>query len=93
MFEFPWICIYIYSCILKVTFGINGPNVKLHAVIKARNVTAIQMGFDWLLPVRESGSQNGLMDLFHIPSCSTIYFPMHVSVRFYNFTKRGDLTL
>ncbi|KJA21191.1 hypothetical protein HYPSUDRAFT_141069 [Hypholoma sublateritium FD-334 SS-4] len=80
-----WVSFLTHSprkiCILKATFGNNGPKVQLHTEIKARNVTAVQMGYDWLLPVREFGSQNGLMDFFHIPSCSTMYFPMHEKVQ------------
>jgi hypothetical protein len=65
------------SCVLKINF--TDCTVDLHAEIPAINVVGIKMGYDWLLPIREFSSPDDPIDLFHLPSCSTIYLPMHVS--------------
>ncbi|KAF8967168.1 hypothetical protein BDZ97DRAFT_1656887 [Flammula alnicola] len=67
--------------ILKANFGNMGPKVDLHAELSAQDVTSIEMGHDWLLPIREFASPDSFMDLFHIPSHSTLYLPMHEKVQ------------
>ena len=62
---------------LKVNF--TDRKVNLHAEIPAVNVVGIKMDYDWLLPIKEFSSPDDLMDLIHIPSCSSVYLPMHVS--------------
>lgn len=66
-------------CVLKVDF-INY-TANLHAKIPAINCVGIRMNYDWLLPIREFSSPDDPIDLFHLPSCSTLYLPMHENVR------------
>ena len=69
---------------LKVNF--TSYKVNLHTEIPAINVVAIKMNHDWLLPIREFSSPDDPIDLFHLPSCSPVYLPMHV--RRLAFSKR-----
>ncbi|KAH9480616.1 hypothetical protein JR316_0007216 [Psilocybe cubensis] len=67
--------------VLKLNFGKSGYKVKLHAEISAGNITSVKMAHDWILPIREFASPDDPMDLYHIPSRSTFYFPMHENVQ------------
>ncbi|KAF8158168.1 hypothetical protein B0H34DRAFT_444051 [Crassisporium funariophilum] len=67
--------------ILKVHLSTTGCTAVLHAEIHALSVTCIKMGHDWLLPIREFRSVNDSMDLFHIPSRTIVWVPLHEKVR------------
>ncbi|KDR82868.1 hypothetical protein GALMADRAFT_855174 [Galerina marginata CBS 339.88] len=64
--------------ILKVDLSAKkGYKVECHEEIPGGNITKIKIGFDWLLPVKEFTSPDEPMELFHIPSRSVVYLPMH----------------
>ncbi|KAF8903167.1 hypothetical protein CPB84DRAFT_1845985 [Gymnopilus junonius] len=71
-----------FSVVLKLTFNTKtGPKVHLHSEIPTENLTKIIMDYDWLLLVREFEFPDEPMDLFHIPSMTNIYAPMHEQVQ------------
>ncbi|CAA7261569.1 unnamed protein product [Cyclocybe aegerita] len=73
--------------ILKVDLNESGGTARLHSEIPSVSVTGIKMGHDWLLPIGEFVSPDDPMDLFHIPSRTTLHVPMHEKVR-----SLGDLS-
>ncbi|KAJ3503984.1 hypothetical protein NLJ89_g8178 [Agrocybe chaxingu] len=75
------------ATVLKVDINESGGTARLHAEIPSSSVTGIKMGHDWLLPIGEFVSPDDPMDLFHIPSRTTLHVPMHEKVR-----SLGDLS-
>ncbi|KAF8798936.1 hypothetical protein BYT27DRAFT_7122547 [Phlegmacium glaucopus] len=67
--------------ILKVHFSPANNTVALHAQVAGVNVVGVRMSHDWLLPIREFISSDDPMDLFHIPSRTTIHIPLHERIR------------